>query len=65
VALASSNSLTLFASVLFGLTVFSETLAHGGGRLVPAFAGLAAALAGIVLLAGAKPPQQTSSRRSR
>jgi hypothetical protein len=55
-ALASSNVVILVASVLFGLAVFGETLAHGGGRLVPAFIGLAAALAGIVLLAGAKPP---------
>jgi drug/metabolite transporter (DMT)-like permease len=55
-ALASSNAVTLFASVVFGLTVFGETLAHGGGQLVPALIGLAAALAGIVLLAGAEPP---------
>lgn len=61
-ALASSNAVTLFASVVFGLTVFGETLAHGEGRLVPALTGLAAALAGIVLLAGAKPPQQISPR---
>ena len=44
-ALASSNAVTLFASVVFGLTVFGETLAHGEGRLVPALTGLAAALA--------------------
>jgi drug/metabolite transporter (DMT)-like permease len=61
-ALASSNAVTLFASVVFGLTVFGETLAHGGGRLIPALIGLAAALAGIMLLAGAQPPQQASLR---
>jgi hypothetical protein len=55
-AMASSNALTLFASVIFGLTVFGESLSHGHGRLVPAIIGLAFALIGIVLLAGAKPP---------
>lgn len=55
-AMASSNAITLFASVIFGLTVFGESLAHGHGRLVPAVIGLAVALIGIVLLAGAKPP---------
>ena len=55
-AMASSNAVTLFASVIFGLTVFGESLSHGHGRLVPAIIGLAFALVGIVLLAGAKPP---------
>lgn len=55
-AMASSNAVTLFASVTFGLTVFGESLSHGHGRLVPAIIGLALALIGIVLLAGAKPP---------
>ena len=55
-AMASSNAVTLFASVIFGLTVFGESLSHGNGRLVPAIIGLAFALVGIVLLAGAKPP---------
>ena len=55
-AIGSSNAVTLFASVLYGLTVFGETLAHGNGRLLPAIAGLAVALFGIVLLAGAEPP---------
>lgn len=55
-AMASSNAVTLFASVTFGLTVFGESLSHGHGRLVPAIIGLAHALIGIVLLAGAKPP---------
>ena len=56
-ALASSNAVTLFASVVFGLTVFGETLSEGHGRLAPAIIGLILALAGIVLLAGAKPPR--------
>jgi drug/metabolite transporter (DMT)-like permease len=54
-AMASSNAVTLFASVIFGLTVFGESLSHGHGRLASAIAGLAFALIGIVLLAGAKP----------
>ena len=61
-ALASSNAVTLFASIVLGLTVFGETLARGGGRLVPAVIGLAAALAGIVLLASAKPPAADLTR---
>ena len=55
--MASSNAVTLFASVVFGLTVFSESLSDGHGRLAPAIIGLILALAGIVLLAGAKPPR--------
>lgn len=55
-AMAAKNAVTLFASVIFGLTVFGETLSHGHGRLAPAIIGLAIAMAGIVLLAGAKPP---------
>jgi len=55
-AMASSNAVTLFGSVAFGVTVFGETLSQGGARLAPAIIGLVAALVGIVLLAGAKPP---------
>jgi hypothetical protein len=54
--MASSNAVTLFVSVIFGLTVSGESLSHGHGRLAPAIIGLASALIGIVLLAGAKPP---------
>jgi drug/metabolite transporter (DMT)-like permease len=56
-AMASSIAVTLFASVVFGLTVFGETLSDGHGRLAPAIIGLILALAGIVLRAGAKPPR--------
>ena len=56
-ALASSNAVTLFAGVVLGITVFGETLARGDGRLVPAILGLAAALAGVVILAGSPQPQ--------
>jgi drug/metabolite transporter (DMT)-like permease len=55
-AMASSNAVTLFASIVMGITVFGESLSHGGGRLAPAVLGLALALSGVVLLAGAEPP---------
>ncbi len=58
-AMASSNAVTLFASVLFGVTVFGETLASNGDRLGPALFGLFLALVGVVLLAGSKPPVAT------
>jgi drug/metabolite transporter (DMT)-like permease len=54
-AMASANAVTLVASVVLGVAVFSETLAGGGGRQVPAFLGLALAVVGIALLATAKP----------
>jgi drug/metabolite transporter (DMT)-like permease len=56
-AMASSNAVTLFGSVAFGATVFGESLSSGGARLAPALVGLGVALVGIVLLAGARPPQ--------
>ena len=56
-AMASSNSVTLFASVVFGITVFGEKLSNGSNRLAPAIIGLGIALVGVVLLAGTKPPQ--------
>ena len=55
-AMASSNAVTLFASVVFGVTVFGETLSSNGDRLGPALFGLVLALIGVVLLAGSKPP---------
>ena len=55
-AMASSNAVTLFVSVLLGVTVFGESLSKGGHELAPALVGLTVALAGVVLLAGAKPP---------
>jgi len=56
-AMASSNAVTLFASVVFGITVFGEKLSNGSTRLAPAFIGLAVALVGVVLLAGTRQPQ--------
>jgi drug/metabolite transporter (DMT)-like permease len=52
-AIASSNAATLFASILLGVTVFGEPISTDSGRLATAILGLAIALAGIVLLAGA------------
>ena len=60
-AIASSNAVTLFGGVVLGVTVFGETLARGDGRLVPALLGLAAALVGVFLLAGAPPPEPQQS----
>ena len=55
-AMASSNAVTLFMSVLLGITVFGETLQGGGGQRLPAVLGLLVALLGVSLLAGAQPP---------
>jgi MFS family permease len=56
-AMASSNAVTLFGSVVFGVTIFEERLSNGSDRLAPALIGLVVALVGVVLLAGTKPPQ--------
>lgn len=63
-ATASSNVVTLFASVLFGITVFGEALSRGGGRLAPALAGLGLALVGMGLLAGAGAPASAPGKPS-
>jgi len=56
-AMASSNAVTLFVSIILGITVFGEKLAaQGDQHLLPALLGLAVALGGVVLLAGAEPP---------
>ncbi len=55
-AMASSNAVTLFASVLFGISVFGEKLSNGNPRLGPAIIGLVLALVGISLLASTEPP---------
>jgi drug/metabolite transporter (DMT)-like permease len=60
-AMASSNAVTLFMSVLLGITVFGETLHGGGGRRLPAVLGLLVALLGVSLLAGAQPPTSQPS----
>jgi drug/metabolite transporter (DMT)-like permease len=60
-AMASSNSVTLFSSVILGITVYGESLsksgsAHTGSTVV----GLLVAIAGIALLAGSEAPQEAS-----
>ena len=55
-AMASSNAVTLFMSVLLGITVFGETLHGGDSRRLPAVLGLLVALMGVSLLAGAQAP---------
>lgn len=57
-AMASSNSVTLFSSVILGVAVYGEKLSSAGtAHTGSAFFGLALAIAGIALLAGAKPPE--------
>ncbi len=56
-AMASSNSVTLFSSVVLGVAVYGETVAKsGGGHVGSTVVGLAVAIVGIALLAGAQPP---------
>ena len=60
-AIAASNAVTLFMSVIFGITIFGEKLSNGSGRSAPAILGLVIALVGIVFLAGAQPPAPASA----
>jgi drug/metabolite transporter (DMT)-like permease len=62
-AMASSNSVTLFSSVILGVTVYGETLSksgssHTGSTVV----GLLVAIVGIALLAGSEAPQEAAPR---
>ena len=68
-AMASSNASTLVFSVIFGITIFDESLAHGAGRAVPAWLGLGLAVAGVLRLAGSTaagdtPGQQAAPMRT-
>ena len=59
-AMASSNSVTLFSSVILGVTVYGETLAKSGtSHAWSASAGLLIAIVGIAFLAGSESPQET------
>ena len=56
-AMASSNAVTLFSSVVLGIVVYGEKLSgSGGGHAAAASVGLAVGLVGIVLLGGAEAP---------
>lgn len=62
-AMASSNSVTLFASVILGIVVYGERLSQPGGVHVGStFVGLAVAIVGIALLAGAESPEGDDER---
>ncbi len=49
-AMAAGNASTLIMSVILGLTLFGESLAHGQGQLLPAILGLILAIVGVVIL---------------
>jgi len=58
-AMASSNSVTLFSSVVLGISVYGEALAKNGSSHAASSAlGLLIAIAGIALLAGSEAPQE-------
>ena len=60
-AMASANSVTLFTSVVLGLTVYDERISKGGaGHSSSAFLGLIVAMVGIALLAGSDAPQPSA-----
>ena len=59
-AMASANSVSLFTSVILGITVYDETISKSGaGHTSSAFIGLAIALVGIALLAGSAAPESS------
>ena len=57
-AMAASNASTLMFSVLFGIAIFDETLTHGN-TLLPAWIGLAIAIAGVLALANTATNEPT------
>jgi drug/metabolite transporter (DMT)-like permease len=57
-AMASANSVTLFTSVVLGITVYGEKISEGGaGHGSSAVLGLIVAMVGIAFLAGSEAPQ--------
>jgi len=62
-AMASSNAVTLFSSVILGVAVYGEQLSGtGGGHEAAAYVGLTIALVGIALLARAAGPTAESAQ---
>lgn len=60
-AMASSNAVTLFSSVILGIAVYGERLsANGGGHVASAAVGLVVAIVGIVLLGSAGGPPDSN-----
>jgi len=60
--MASSNSVTLFSSVVLGIVVYGEVISKSGAaHRFSAWAGLLVAIVGIALLAGSEPPSSVSS----
>ena len=57
-AMAASNASTLAFSVVFGIRIFDESLAHGSGHATAAWVGLALAILGVVRLASAQAPAE-------
>jgi drug/metabolite transporter (DMT)-like permease len=65
-AMASSNAVTLFSSVVLGIAVYGEKLSgSGGGHVAAASVGLGVAIVGIVLLARADEPTAPEPARGR
>jgi drug/metabolite transporter (DMT)-like permease len=64
-AMASANSVTLFTSVILGVTVYGEQISKGGaGHSSSAFLGLFVAIFGIALLAGSEAPDSSATKPS-
>jgi hypothetical protein len=64
-AMASANAVTLFTSVVLGITVYGEQLSKSGaGHSSSAFLGLIVAIVGIALLAGSDAPQTSAANPS-
>jgi drug/metabolite transporter (DMT)-like permease len=64
-AMASANSVTLFTSVILGITVYGEQISKtGAGHSSSAFIGLVVAIFGIALLAGSGAPQPSAPNPS-
>jgi hypothetical protein len=63
--MASANSVTLFTSVVLGITVYDERISQSGaGHSSSAFIGLIVAIFGIALLAGSDAPRASATNPS-